>query len=319
MKIDEIGERLRDRGFGGVIEQGALLSGWTTYRIGGPARLLVQPSSRADVRAVLELVEETGAALYVIGGGSKLLAPDEGVEGIVMVVGDLLAGIAVDEALGEVIAGAGARNADLAAACARAGFPGLEFLADIPGRVGGSLVQDTSMNEERISNPLADVSFFRRGGVEERRARSDLRFSYRSSSFKTWNDTVIVEARFRFAARDDPAAIAARMEEIRARRHARFPADEASCGSVFLRPPGDFPGRVVQAAGLGPLAVGGAQISPLHNNFIVNRGGARAADVKALVDRIHAAALEKTGIDLRREIIYMEEIRFGGPPPVCGA
>jgi len=311
METVEIRERLAAKGFRGAIEPGALLSGWTTYRIGGPAQLLVQPSSRADVRGALELVEETGVPLYVLGAGSKVLAPDEGVEGIVMVVGDALSALAVDAARGEVVAEAGVRNADLAAACARAGLPGLEFLYDIPGRVGGSLVQDTSMNEERISNNLADVTFCRRGGVETTMARGELSFSYRSSSFKTWNDTVIVAARFLFAARDDPAAVAARMEEIRAKRHGKFPADACSCGSVFLRPPGDYPGRVVQAAGLGPLAIGGAQINPLHNNFIVNNGGAKAADVKAIVDRVHAAALAKTGIDLRREIIYMEEIRFG--------
>ncbi|MFH1438200.1 MAG: UDP-N-acetylmuramate dehydrogenase [Pseudomonadota bacterium] len=301
-------EEIIKRGFSGRVTPQAPLAGCTTYRIGGPAELLVEPAEESDVKIVLDMVSERDVPLYVLGGGSKLLAPDEGVRGIVMLTGDLLGKIEVRG--DEVVARAGARNAKLAEALAEEGLAGMEWIYDIPGRVGGSLVQNAGMNENSISDHLVEVIFFRKGGELVRTAKDDLHFGYRSSSFKSWGDTVIVSARFRFTGRGEPADVRTRMEEIKGRRHGKFPVTMPTCGSVFKRPEGHYPGALIEQCGLGGTKIGGAEISTRHHNFIVNRENATAADIRALVDLICERVMEEKGVVMERELIYFEEIRF---------
>ena len=301
-------EEIIERGFSGRVTPQALLADCTSYCIGGPAELLVEPSDENDVRIVLAMVSERDVPLYVLGGGSKLLAPDEGVKGMVMLTGDLLGKIEVKGT--EVVAQAGAKNAKLAQVLAAEGLAGMEWIYDIPGRVGGSLVQNAGMNENSISDHLVEVSFFRKGGELLKARKDDLTFGYRSSSFKSWGDTVIVGARFRFAGKDEPADVRARMEEIKGRRHGKFPVSMPTCGSVFKRPEGHYPGALIEQCGLGGTKVGGAEISTRHHNFIVNRDNATAADVRALVDMICERVREKKGVIMERELIYFEEILF---------
>jgi UDP-N-acetylmuramate dehydrogenase len=303
-----IPKELQQRGFSGRVREKVPLAGYTTYRIGGPAEALVEPVRDEDVEIVVRFVRDTATPLVVLGGGSKILAPDEGAAGIVMLLGDLFAGI---EVRGETIeAAAGVPNALLAETAALRGLRGFEWICDIPGRVGGSLVQNAGMNECCVSGPLESVTFLRSDVRLQTAGRDGLEFGYRSSSFKTWGDAVIVSARFRLGERGDPDAIAGEMEAVRRKRHARFPVSQPTCGSVFKRPEGHFPGKLIEECGLGGTAIGGAAISTMHHNFIVNTGAATAADVKALVDLITRRVLERTGISLERELIYLEETVF---------
>jgi UDP-N-acetylmuramate dehydrogenase len=302
-------EALSGRGFSGRLRTSVPLSGCTTYGIGGPARVLAEPSRTEDVEIVVDCVCREGMGLYVMGGGSKILAPDHEVDGIVMLMGDLFSQVTVSG--GELRAASGLSNPALAERAAAAGLPGLEWIFDIPGRVGGSLVQNAGMNEHSISEHLVEVTLFRSDVRLHRIEKKDLAFGYRTSSFKQWGDTVIVEALFRFEREADPAGIRQAMDEIRARRHAKFPVDLPTCGSVFKRPEGHYPGRLIQDCGLGGRRIGGAEISTLHHNFIVNRGGARASDVKALVDLVTETVENRFGVTLERELIYLEETLFG--------
>jgi UDP-N-acetylmuramate dehydrogenase len=306
----KLSDEIVRRGFSGRVGEQVALSGFTTYAIGGPAEVLVEPASAEDVRIILEVVKESGAPLYVLGGGSKILAPDEEVRGIVMVVGDLMAGIEVRGS--ELQAGAGVRNPVLAERTVREGLEGLEWIYDIPGRVGGSIVQNTGMSERSISDRLVDVTYMRGDGGLRTSPLEDLRFGYRWSSFKAWGDAVIVSARFRLPQRADASELRGKMEEITRARHGKFPVECPSCGSVFKRPEGRFPGKLIEDCGLGGRKAGGAVISTRHHNFIVNTGGAASKDVRTLVELIVAAVREKTGITLERELLYLEEIRFGG-------
>ncbi len=299
---------LEDRGFSGRLRTGIALADFTTYGIGGPARVLAEPSRAEDVELVVDHACREGTRLYVLGGGSKILAPDDEVEGIVMLMGDLFSKAAVSG--NELRAAAGLSNPALAEAAAGAGLWGLEWIYDIPGRVGGSLVQNAGMNECSISEHLVEVTFFRSDCTLRTVGKEELTFGYRTSSFKTWGDTVIVEALFRFEREGDPAGIRRAMDEIRAKRHAKFPVDLPTCGSVFKRPEGNYPGRLIQDCGLGGRRIGGAEISTLHHNFIVNRGGARASDVKALVDLVTETVEKRFGVTLERELIYLEETLF---------
>jgi UDP-N-acetylmuramate dehydrogenase len=289
-----IAGELRRRGITGRVTAEAPLRDLTTYRIGGPAEALVEPAREDDVEIVLDFVREEGAALYVIGGGSKVLD----LMGEIRAAGD------------EMEALAGAPNALLAGKAAGEGWPGLEWIYDIPGRVGGSLVQNAGMNECSISDHLVEVRLFRGFGPAAAVGKEELEFGYRSSSFKTWGDAVIVSAKFRFEEREDAGVIRGRMEEIRKERHGKFPVEMPTCGSVFKRPPGGYPGRLIEECGLGGTSAGGAAISTMHHNFIVNMGGAGAADVRNLVDLIERTVLERNGVKLERELIYMEEILF---------
>jgi UDP-N-acetylmuramate dehydrogenase len=308
---DNVLKDLESRGFSGRLRTGVPLSSFTTYGIGGPAQVLAEPSRAEDVEAVVDHACREGTRLFVMGGGSKILAPDDGVEGIVMLMGDLFSHVTVSG--NELRAASGLSNPALAGAAADAGLAGLEWIFDIPGRVGGSLVQNAGMNECSISQNLVEATFFRSDCRLRTVAGRDLSFGYRTSSFKQWGDTVIVEALFRFDREADPVGIRKAMEEIKAKRHAKFPVGLPTCGSVFKRPEGHYPGRLIQDCGLGGRRIGGAEISTLHHNFIVNRGGARASDVRALVDLVTETVEKRFGVTLERELIYLEETLFRKP------
>jgi UDP-N-acetylmuramate dehydrogenase len=252
---------------------------------------------------VVDTAQHAGAPLTLLKAGSNVLMPDAGIEGVVMRLCGNLSGVSIHGDVIRVLAGTADR--ELAQAAARAGMSGLEFLEDIPGTVGGALVQNAEAYGTAISDHLLDVTVCDARGRSLTLRRSELGFGYRDSTFKRTGDLVIVEARLAPAGRDDPAAIAARMDALRERRRARYPLDEPSCGSVFKRPEGDYAGRLVEQAGLGGLSVGGARVSTLHHNFIVNSGGATAADVRALVERVTAEVQSRFGVRLERELVYL--------------
>jgi len=290
-------------GIAGRVRTGVALRDLTSYRIGGPAEILVEPSCIGDVSLVLAEVRRSGAPLAVIGAGSNVLVPDEGLQGVVLRIGEPMGSVA--EAGGVITAQAGCADRDLAMCAARAGIEGFEFLEDIPGTVGGAIVQNAEAWGSSVSDHLVEVEAVRPGGEIVALRGGDLSFGYRDSTFKQVGDLVVAAARFAPPGRGDPALICARMDDIRARRHSRYPLEHPSCGSVFKRPSGDYAGRLIEQAGLGGLRVGGACVSTRHHNFIVNTGGATAGDVKALVEMVRDRVLERFGVALERELVYL--------------
>ena len=300
-------EEIIKRGFKGRVVENYPLSELTTYKTGGPAEILVEPSLVEDISIILNIVKEREIPLYIIGGGSKILAPDEGVRGIVMLIGDLMSGI---EIVGqEVNVLAGTTDSEVARKCVEKGLSGLEWIADLPGRIGGSIVQNAGMNERTISDKLISVKYFRSDGILRETPRQQLDFGYRSSSFKRWGDSIIVSAKFMLDY-GDPQFLKMKMEEIIDSRHKKFPVNYPSCGSVFKRPQGHYPGKLIEECFPNGMKIGGAMISPLHHNFIVNTGNAKSSDIRELIDKIVEKVYEKTSIILERELIYMEETRF---------
>lgn len=295
--------RIRGLELEGALAEHVPLADLTSYRIGGPAEILVEPVSAADVEKVVGAVRAAGAPLTVIGAGSNVLVSDDGLEGVVLRIGARLGGVAVDGDL--ITAGAGASDRDLALAAARAGMTGLEFLEDIPGTLGGGLVQNAEAWGDAISDHLVDVTVVDASARVVTLPASELDFGYRDSTFKRSGELVIVEARFAPEGRADPAAIERRMDELRQRRHSRYPLELPSCGSVFKRPDGDYAGRLIEEASLGGARVGGACVSRRHHNFIVNTGGATASDVRALVELVQDRVRERFGVQLERELVYL--------------
>ncbi|MBW2264262.1 MAG: UDP-N-acetylmuramate dehydrogenase [Deltaproteobacteria bacterium] len=299
----DLAGRIGGLGLEGSFEERVPLAGLTSYQIGGPAELLVEPASIADAEKVVGEVHRAGVPLTVIGAGSNVLVSDEGLEGVVMRVGARMGGIAIDA--GVITAGAGVSDRDLAHAAARAGITCFEFLEDIPGSLGGGLVQNAEAWGDAISDHLVDVTVVDATGRVVTYPARELEFGYRDSTFKRAGDLVIVEARFAPGGRAEPSDIMSRMDELRARRHARYPLDHPSCGSVFKRPEGDYAGRLIEVAGLGGTRVGDACVSRLHHNFIVNLGGATARDVRTLVEQVQQVVHDRFGVHLERELVYL--------------
>jgi UDP-N-acetylmuramate dehydrogenase len=295
--------RLRGLGISGSVEGGVPLAGLTSYGIGGPAEVLVEIASVDDALRVLGEARRLGAPVTVLGAGSNVLVPDEGIAGLTLRVAGRVSGVSVDG--GVLTVAAGSSDRQLASSAAQAGITGFEFLEDIPGSVGGGLVQNAEAWGDAISDHLVEVTAAGLDGTLRTLRRPAIEFGYRTSTFKTAGDLVVLEARFAPPGRDDPARIAGRMDELRAKRHERYPLDLPSCGSVFKRPTGDYPGRLIEKAGLGGLRVGGACVSTKHHNFIVNVGGASARDVRTLVGMVRERVLETSGIALERELVYL--------------
>jgi UDP-N-acetylmuramate dehydrogenase len=262
---------------------------------------------RVDAREELETVcawcRAKSLPLLVLGGGFNLLVRDGGVRGVVVRLAGLR-GVSLG-AGGALRAEAGASHSAVTRFAADQGRAGLEFAVGIPGTVGGWIAMNAGTREREMKDVVTSVELFDPAeGRAVTRARGELRFHYRRTELPP--GAVVLAASFATTA-DEPEAIRERHKRLMAQRRATQPVDQPSCGSVFVNPPGDFAGRLIEAAGLKGAQVGGAMISPLHANFIVNVGGARAADVLALIEQARAAVLETSHVALQTEVHVVGE------------
>ncbi len=284
-------------GFRGELRAEAPLAPLTTWRIGGPAELLAAPVDRDDLRLAIDWSMRASVPWRILGNGSNLLVRDEGVTGLVLRVRRALDEVRVDPPT--IVAGAGALFPAVANLAAAEGLAGLEFGAGIPGTIGGAIVMNAGWHEHEVGPSVREVEWLDPSGGEQVSSRSECAFGYRQSAFRSAG-RVVLGATFELAA-DDTRAIRQRLATFAASRKEQQPTDWPSCGSVFLKPPGDFAGRLIDQAGLKGLRVGDAEVSPRHANFFVNRGRATAADVLALVERVEAEVFERFGVRLERE------------------
>jgi UDP-N-acetylmuramate dehydrogenase len=269
----------------------------TSFRIGGPADVLVVPESAADLAAVVRVAAAGAVPVFLLGGGSNMLVGDAGVRGIVVKLGPGFRRIVWDPPCVE--AGGAVQLGRLARESAERGFGGLEYAEGIPGTVGGALFMNAGAYGGEIAGTVDEVEGIDREGAVVRLSRAQLAFTYRRTALPT--GFVVTAVRFRLAP-DLPARVHERLEHARARRTASQPHGWANAGSIFKNPPGDFAGRLVEATGLKGTRVGGARISEQHGNFIVNEGGARAVDVQALMQQAQRAVWERMGIWLEPEV-----------------
>ena len=287
-------------GFRGSVRLEEPLAPYTTWRIGGPAEMLAVPQDRDDLLLVVRWARERGLPWRVLGNGSNLLVPDAGVRGVVLHLRKVLDDVAWDGA--RVRAGAGVLVPVLANLAARRGLAGLEFGAGIPGTLGGALVMNAGWHQWEIGPAVEEVTWLSPEGAVRTLSNRDCGFRYRGSSFRD-RGGVVLEGALRLTPEDDPQALLARVETFAASRKANQPTELPSCGSVFLKPEGDFAGRLIEQAGLTGHRVGGIEVSPKHANFFVNVGGGTAADVLALVAHVERVVLERFGVHLTREFV----------------
>jgi len=278
------------------------LAKWTTLRVGGPALALVEPESLDQVHQLLAGWQASGLPWLVIGGGSNLLVSDRGFPGLVLVLGRKFGGIHAGGADPEgrmlVEVAAGCRLARLVNWCQAQGLSGLEFAAGIPGSVGGAVIMNAGAWGGEIKDVLTALQGLLAGEVVEW-SRRKLVFSYRS-----WQGppgVVVLGATFALNVGNSEQIRQVCQGHIRARR-SKQPRGAASAGSFFKNPPGDYAGRLIEACGLKGLTVGGARVSEIHANFLVNTGGATAADFLGLMRLVKRRVKEEFGVRLVPEV-----------------
>ncbi len=285
------------------------LAEFTTWRVGGAAQWFSEPEANDQVIALARWARRRGLPLQVIGAGSNLLISDQGLAGLTLCQ-RRLQGSQLDGATGLIEAQAGEPIPTLARRAARAGLGGLEWAVGIPGTVGGAVVMNAGAQGGCTSEWLEDVTVFDPNGDGKPfvLASRDLAFAYRHSRLQQ-EPLLVLSARFQLEPGHDPAAVSARTSANLHSRTSTQPSQQPSCGSVFRNPEPEKAGRRVESLGLKGTRIGGAEVSPLHANFIVNTGGATAADVDALIKLVRQRVRESTGIDLHPEVK-----RLGFPP-----
>ncbi len=280
----------------GRLREAVPLAPLTWFRVGGPAGFLFQPADAEDLASFLA-ARPAGLPVLPMGVASNLLVRDGGIDGVVIRFGGPLARVTVADRT--LIAGAGALDQRVAATAARAGLSGLEFMIGIPGTIGGAVRMNAGAFGGETADRLIWAEALDEAGRLHRLSREDLGLSYRSSRLpESW---IVLRAAFALAT-GDPEAITRRMAAIREERERNQPLRVATGGSTFKNPPGEKAWRLIDAAGCRGLRHGRAMVSEKHCNFLVNTGGASAAEIEELGEMVRARVRAQSGIDLSWEI-----------------
>lgn len=278
------------------------LKEFTTWRVGGPAQWFAEPSDQTSLVALVRWAQERSLPMRCIGAGSNLLVSDGGLPGLTLCQ-RRLQGSQLDAQEGWVEASAGEPIPTLARKVARQGLHGLEWAVGIPGTVGGAVVMNAGAQGGCTAEWLHSIQVIDPERPDQPfvlQAR-DLAFAYRHSRLQD-EELLVLSARFRLSPGHDPAAITAHTSANLQSRTKSQPYQQPSCGSVFRNPEPRKAGQLIEELGLKGLSVGGAQVSPLHANFIVNTGSATAADIDTLLRLVQDKVLEKYGILLHPEV-----------------
>jgi UDP-N-acetylmuramate dehydrogenase len=268
----------------------------TWFRVGGPAQVLFMPEDEDDLAYLLSSLPAE-ILVTVIGLGSNLIVRDGGVPGLVIRLGRGFGEIAIEGLAMRV--GAAVPDVKVARAAQEAGLAGLSFLRGIPGSIGGALRMNGGAYGRETKDALIEARAVDRAGSVHVLTNSDMGFAYRHSGAS--GDYIFTQATFR-GEHGDPAAIAVEMDKITESREATQPIKSRTGGSTFKNPPGHKAWQLIDAAGCRGLRIGGAQVSPMHTNFLLNLGEATAADIETLGETVRKRVKETSGIELEWEI-----------------
>ncbi len=288
----ELGARFGDR-----LVRGFPLAELTSFHIGGPADLMLAVEDEQELCDALEIADRCGLPVFHLGAGTNLLVSDRGVRGLVIRLGK---GFERIDVMGtRIVTGAAASFGTLVEFAVKHGLAGLEFGEGIPGSVGGAI----AMNAGAFGGEIASVVNAIHGVGQEGKRRSfdreEAGFAYRRSGLPSGFVVTMVDFELKSG---DCEALQARVNELKAKRAARQPGSLPNAGSIFKNPPGKFAGRLLEAAGIKGMRRGGAAFSEQHANFIVNIGGARAEDVRALIELARNRVRERAGVTLEPEV-----------------
>ncbi len=279
----------------GECSQNEPMSRHTTLGVGGEARWFFRPASRAAIVSAMQCIP-ADVPLLPLGRGSNLLISDDGFTGVVLDVGKLNA-VSVKEQI--LTAECGVRMSKVARQCAENGLSGLEFMATVPGDIGGGVAMNAGAFEQQVSDSLTGIELVSREGEVKTLSAGTLQMGYRHTRLPA--GSLVLSATFSLQA-DDADAIRETMRQMRAKRGGSQPLELPNCGSVFKNPQGDHAARLIEAAGLKGLRIGGARISEKHANFIVNEGDAKSSDVLALIEHAKTVVEQRFGVCLEPEV-----------------
>lgn len=299
--MSRLEDELRSR-FGARVVANRPMADFTSFRIGGPAELMVAVENQAELLTVLDAAHRDGAPSFCLGSGTNLLVSDRGIRGVVVrLVADFTK---LDFDGVHVRAGAAARFGALVEQAVERGFGGLEFGEGIPGSVGGGLVMNAGAFGGEIARVVTSVHGATIDGAACTLSNREVGFAYRRTDLPP--GFVITRVDFELWPADREA-LHARVAELRAKRAARQPRGLPNAGSIFKNPPGNFAGRLLESAGMKGARVGAAAFSDQHANFIVNLGGARADDVRQLIEMARMRVRETSGVALEPEVRLVGE------------
>ena len=283
------------------------LSAHSSFRIGGPARALAVPQDVNSLAKLCSILKDNELAPFILGNGTNILFPDEGLQELFLISTEKLQKLFLLPD-GAIYAEAGVSLSRLASFAWQNGLAGLEFASGIPGSVGGGCFINAGAYGGELKDVIESVVclYAPDQGLYELN-NEQCAFSYRKSRFNTSGGFVILSAVFRLQP-GDKEEIAAKMRELNEKRRAKQPLELPSAGSTFKRPEGHFAGALIEGCGLKGCAIGGAQVSELHAGFVVNRGGATAGDIQALIRHVQDVVLQEKGVLLEPEVKRLEDL-----------
>ena len=290
------------------IRRDEMMKSHTSFRVGGPAQLFVEPSDVHEVTSLIRIAEDMKFPYFLMGNGSNLVISDEGMDGLVIHLGEEFSNIRIVEDHSEddsvfVYAEAGALLTKVSSFALKNGLSGLEFASGIPGTIGGAVFMNAGAYDHDMSEVVESVLCAMPSGETVTLTRGDFDFGYRKSRFMTEGGFVLsVVLRLK---KGDPEKISAQIREYTEKRTKSQPLNFPSAGSMVKRPVGYYAGTMIDQAGLKGLTVGGAQVSEKHAGFIINIGNATAKDIDELVKKVQAAVMEKYGVKLEREVRFV--------------
>lgn len=289
------------------IKSQALLSAYTSYRVGGAAELYVAPRDIEGLQASLKYAKERDLKVTTLGAGSNLLVSDRGISGLVIATRHLRYSH-FDPQTGRVTIAAGESIPSLAWEAAKLGWQGLEWAVGIPGSVGGAVVMNAGAHNSCIADILVSAEVLSPDGTLETLTPEELGYAYRTSSLQG-SARVVTQATLQLQPGFDPALVTATTRQHKQHRLSTQPYNFPSCGSVFRNPKPYAAGWLIEQSGLKGYQIGGAQVADLHANFIVNRGGAKANDIFSLIRHIQQEVQERWSILLEPEVKMLGEFQ----------
>lgn len=300
-----------------IISEYADLAPLTAWRIGGPARFLASVRSPAGVVQAIAFAAHHQLPVWILGGGSNMLISDQGLPGVVIRMRDNTTHIDAASDSAQITIGAGAPMAGTVRQLSNAGWAGLTWAEGLPGTFGGAVYGNAGCYGGDMAQSVTRVQLWHDGAMVDH-TPDTLAFAYRTSGIKRHNapymrtgmhvgeiGPVVLAATVQLV-RDDPSRLSAEMAQTATLRRSKTPQG-SSCGSVFKNPPNDSAGRLIESVGLKGYTVGGAIIAPKHANYIVNRGGATSADVRAIVSHVQTVVLREYGVMLEPEVQLLGE------------
>lgn len=286
--------------YGQKVIKGAMLKDYTTFKIGGEAKVLIEISSSAALCEIMSLLEKLNVKYMILGRGSNILFDDKGYNGVILHIGSEYADIGIHENI--IRAKSGASLMSVCKAALERGLSGLEFAYGIPGTVGGAVFMNAGAYGGEIKDILVSCDVIDREGSIKTVEAKDMDLSYRHSAFQA-NGEVILSAVFKLDDTKSKSEIEEKMNNLLGRRKAKQPLEYPSAGSTFKRPTGYFAGKLIEDSGLKGYTVGKAAVSDKHSGFVINLGGATFKDVTTLIGDVQDKVLKDSGQFLECEVL----------------